>query len=86
MYVGLTRHDAFAAAARALLTLLHRIRAAYRRQRDARITYDELRRLDDRTLHDLGFERSEIRSVAAELVYDTEPTRVRAVLASYVPM
>jgi len=51
--------------------------ARHRQRRRARSTYDALRQLDDRTLRDLGFERSEIRSVAAELTGETECTRVR---------
>ena len=39
----------------------------WRRERDAAHTRQSLARLDDRTLRDLGFDRSEIPSLAAEL-------------------
>jgi uncharacterized protein YjiS (DUF1127 family) len=51
--------------------------ARHRQRRRARSTYDALRQLDDRTLRDLGFDRSEIRSVAAEIAREVERTRVR---------
>lgn len=38
--------------------------AAWRRHRDARATAQALGRLDDRTLSDLGFHRSELSSIA----------------------
>jgi len=51
--------------------------ARHRQRRRARNTYDALRQLDDRTLRDLGFDRSEIRSVVAEMTGEAERTRVR---------
>jgi len=63
---------------------LQRAWTSYRRARQARLAYDDLRHLDDRMLRDLGFDRSEITSVAAEHAGAAEPTRVRAVLASHV--
>jgi len=48
-------------------TLIQRTRARYRVYRAARETYRALRSLDDRTLHDLGYDRSEIASVAVEV-------------------
>jgi uncharacterized protein YjiS (DUF1127 family) len=56
------------------------VRLAYRRYRQYRhesALYDTLSQLDDRTLRDLGFDRSEIRSVAAEWAGEAAPTRVR---------
>jgi len=44
-----------------------RARARHREYRDARETVQALRGLDDRTLHDLGYDRSEIESVALEI-------------------
>ena len=51
--------------------------ARHRQRRQARSTYDALRQLDDRTLRDLGFDRSERRSVVAEMTGEAERTRVR---------
>jgi hypothetical protein len=45
--------------------------------------YDALQQLDDHTLRDLGFDRNEIRSVAAEVTGEAEYTRVRAPLTSH---
>ena len=45
---------------------VRRALASYRVYRDARDTARALRGLDDRTLHDLGYHRSEIDSVAIE--------------------
>ena len=45
---------------------LRRALASYRAYRDARETMALLRGLDDRTLHDLGYHRSQIESVAIE--------------------
>lgn len=51
------------------------VRARQRRQ--ARAIYNALQQLDDRTLHDLGFYRDEIASVAAETTGQAEHTRIR---------
>ena len=50
----------------------------YRRRRATRTIYSALSELDDRTLRDLGFHRSEIWSVAAETSGEAEPTRTIA--------
>ncbi len=47
-----------------------------------RATALALAALDSRTLRDLGFDRSEVRSVAAELGGDVHTTRVRVALNS----
>ena len=46
---------------------LRRMRESYRAYRIARETIAVLRGLDDRTLRDLGYDRSEIESVAIEV-------------------
>jgi uncharacterized protein YjiS (DUF1127 family) len=53
----------------------------YRQHREASALRDALRQLDDRTLHDLGFDRSEISSVAAEFTREAESTRLRVLLS-----
>jgi uncharacterized protein YjiS (DUF1127 family) len=70
------------AAMRAVVAYARRAYARHVQRRDARLVYDALRRLDDRTLRDLGFDRSEILSVAAEATGVAERTRVRALLMS----
>jgi uncharacterized protein YjiS (DUF1127 family) len=57
--------------------------AHHRQRRQAVAIYDALRQLDDHTLRDLGFDRSEIRSVAAEVTGEAECTRVRTRLPSH---
>ena len=56
----------------------HRLYASWSRARSARATYRALRELDTRTLHDLGLDRSEMRSVAAEIAGESDRTRVQA--------
>lgn len=62
---------------RAAGTLAARAHARYLQHREARGIRDALGALDDRTLLDLGFHRSEIASVAAEVTGRAERTRVR---------
>lgn len=59
--------------------------ARYRQRQRARATYDALRELDDRALRDLGLDRSELRSVAAEVTGEAERTRVRAIPLAEAP-
>jgi uncharacterized protein YjiS (DUF1127 family) len=49
----------------------------HRQRRRARVTYDTLSRLDDHSLKDLGFDRLEISSLAAESSGSVESTRIR---------
>jgi len=69
------------AAIEAVAAIARLAYARHRQRRRAAEIHDALRRFDDRTLHDIGFDRSEIASVAAELTGSAEPTRVRATLA-----
>jgi len=76
--------DWLTAAIRAVRARARRLRAGYRRFRQAQETYRTLRQLDDRMLRDLGFTRDEIRSVAAEMASQAAPTRrlARSTLAA----
>ena len=56
-----------ATAVVSICVVLRRALASYRAYRDARETVWALRGLDDRTLRDLGYHRSEIESVAMEV-------------------
>jgi uncharacterized protein YjiS (DUF1127 family) len=58
-----------------LIEFALRAQARYRRRRQEMATQEALEQLDDRVLHDLGFHRSEIRSVAAEATGKAEYTR-----------
>ena len=72
----------FAAAAWAFAT--RRVRQfidGWQRRRDAHATWRALRGLDTRTLHDLGFHRSEILSVALDLGRHDETARLRTARA-----
>ena len=66
------------AVVRAAVTMVRRVYARYEQRWHAGTIYDALSQLDDRTLRDLGFDRSEISSVAAEVAGEAERTRVRA--------
>ena len=78
-----TLGEIIVAAIQAAGAIARRAHARHRQRRQARVAYDLLRQLDDRTLRDLGFDRSEIASVAAELTGEAEYTRVRALLTSH---
>lgn len=80
-----TLGEAIVAAIRAAGVIARRAYARYRQRRQAGAFYDALRQLDDHTLRDLGFDRSEIRSVVAEVTGAAEHTRLRVVLAPSDP-
>jgi len=71
------------AAINAVGTFARQVHARHQQRQHAGAIYDALRELDDRTLHDLGFDRSEITSVAAEVSGRAEPARIRALLMSH---
>jgi GNAT superfamily N-acetyltransferase/uncharacterized protein YjiS (DUF1127 family) len=66
-----------ASALRSVSAVVSRALATYRQQRHARDTYLALRKLDAWTLRDLGFDRSELSSVAAEVTGAADRTRAR---------
>jgi uncharacterized protein YjiS (DUF1127 family) len=70
------------AAIQAVGAIARRALARHRQRRQARTASDALHQLDGRTLRDLGFDRSEITSLAAELTGAAESTRVRALQTS----
>jgi len=82
-HCSFTLGEIIVALMQALAAFARQSLARHRQRRQARSTYDALRQLDDRTLRDLGLERSEIRSVAAEVAGEAERTRVRALLTSH---
>jgi uncharacterized protein YjiS (DUF1127 family) len=90
LYHAARAHRAFVlggiivAAIGAAATIARRAYARHRQRRQASAFYDALCQLDDRTLRDLGFDRSEIRSVAAEVTGEAECTRVRVLRTSQV--
>ncbi|HEY2817216.1 MAG TPA: DUF1127 domain-containing protein [Casimicrobiaceae bacterium] len=60
---------------RTLIEWARQISVRYRQHRRALETRAALAQLDDRVLHDLGFDRSEIASIAAEANGEAEYTR-----------
>lgn len=66
----------------AIAGLARRARDAYLARRRAASICTSLDELDDRTLHDLGLDRSEVSSLAAEISGRADATRVHAMLAS----
>ena len=73
-----TLGEIIVALMQALAAFARQSLARHRLRRRARSTYDALRQLDDRTLRDLGLDRSEIRLVVAEMTGEAERTRVPA--------
>lgn len=76
-YRSFTLGEIVAAVMQAVAAFARRALALYAQHQRARSLYDALSQLDDRTLRDLGFDRSEIRSVVAELAGKAERTRMR---------
>jgi uncharacterized protein YjiS (DUF1127 family) len=72
--------EIFAATARAVAAMLRDAYAGYVRRREAKAVRLALGELDDRTLRDLGLDRSEIGSVAAEVAGGAERTRILSAL------
>jgi uncharacterized protein YjiS (DUF1127 family) len=66
-----------AAALRGAAALVRRTVARWKQRQLERATYETLQGLDTRTLRDLGFHRSELMSVAAEVAGTAEFTRAR---------
>ncbi len=66
--------------ASAAIDASYRAIAAWRRWRDRRATELALRSLDAHTLRDIGFDPSEVRSVAQELHGGAEPSRTHALM------
>ena len=74
--------DALTEACRSIGRSAQRAYATWQRWRAARDVYVSLSDLDDRTLHDLGIDRSELTSVAREATGQTEHTRAHALASS----
>jgi len=77
-YRSFTLGEIIVAVMQAVAAIARQALARYAQHQRARSMYDALRQLDDHTLRDLGFDRSEIRSVVAELAGKAECTRMRA--------
>ena len=72
--------EIFATMARAVVAMVRDAYAGYVRRRAAKAARLALGELDDRTLRDLGLDRSEIGSVAAEVTGGAERTRILSAL------
>jgi uncharacterized protein YjiS (DUF1127 family) len=72
--------EILAAMAEALASQLRLISAAWQRAREARATRQALEGLDARMLRDIGFDRSEAPSIAAELAGSAPLTRIRTLM------
>jgi uncharacterized protein YjiS (DUF1127 family) len=66
---------------RKVAAIVKRALLRYRQRQQSIAIYHALNELDNRTLHDLGFDRSEITSVAAEVTGEAEYSRVRSRLS-----
>jgi uncharacterized protein YjiS (DUF1127 family) len=70
--------DLVVAAIRGCSSIVRSAYAAYRQRRNATALYEMLSRLDDHMLHDLGFDRSEVRSIASNASSEVDDVRMRA--------
>jgi len=66
--------DSVVATIKAVSGFVQQAYARFQRARRASDIYDALRQLDDTTLRDLGFDRSELRSVAIEAAAQADDT------------
>ena len=76
-HCSFTLGEIIVALMQALAAFARQALARYAQHQRARSIYNALRQLDDHTLRDLGFDRSEIRSVVAELAGKAKCTRMR---------
>jgi len=81
-HCSFTLGEIIVALMQAVAAIARQALARYAQHQRARSMYDALRQLDDHTLRDLGFDRSEIRSVVAEMTREVEYTRVRPMRSS----
>lgn len=72
-------------ALRAVTETLSQAHEAWMRHRQARATAQALGLLDDRLLHDIGLDRSELSSAAAELHGQAERQRRHALAGLQLP-
>ncbi len=77
-YRSLMLGSIIVASIRAVVAIARRAYARHRQRQRASAIYDVLRKIDDRTLRDMGFDRGEIWSVAAEMSGEAQQTRVGA--------
>jgi len=68
-----------AVAVEAIADVARTVAERYREMRRAAVVREALHQLDDRTLHDLGIDRSEIASIAAESAGAAEQSRAQVV-------
>ena len=77
-YRSLMLGSIIVAAIQAVVAIARRAYARHRQRQRASAIYDVLRKVDDRTLRDMGLDRGEIWSVAAEMSGEAQQTRVGA--------
>jgi uncharacterized protein YjiS (DUF1127 family) len=84
-YRSLMLGSIIVAAVQAVVAIARRAYARQRQRQRASAIYDVLRRFDDLTLRDMGFDRNEIGSVAAEMSGKAEQIRVRSSILDETP-